>query len=266
MSDGFFRVLAVGDVVGENGTETVRRHLWNLRKETDADFTVVNGENAAKGNGILPETAETLFRSGADVITGGNHSFRRREIYPYLEDHPYLLRPSNFPSSCPGNGYCVAETAGVRVLVINLLGTVYSESMACPFACAERILEREKGTYDLAVCDFHAEATSEKAALAYDFDGRLTAVFGTHTHVQTNDPTVLPQGCGFVTDLGMTGAADSILGVRKDIVIRKLKTKMPVRFEEAVGKETLLCGALFTVDKKTKRTERVELIRRTYTL
>lgn len=266
MNDGYFRLLAIGDVVGDSGTETVRKHLWSVRKELCADLTVLNGENAASGNGLLPETADELFRSGADIITGGNHTFRRRELYSYLDDCETLLRPANYPSSCPGSGYCIRPFSGLRVLVLNLLGTVYTESLENPFETADRIFERERGNFDLAVCDLHAEATSEKIAFAYDFDGKITAVFGTHTHVQTNDPTVLPNGSGFLTDLGMTGDRDSVLGVRKENVIRKFRTKMPVRFDQATGKDTVLCGALFTVDKNTKKTVRVELVRRTYTL
>ena len=266
MNETFFRLLAIGDVVGENGTETIRRHLWEIRKELKADLTVLNGENAASGNGLVPDTAEELFRSGADIITGGNHTFRRRELYDYLDDCENILRPANYPASCPGRGYQIGSFSGMNVLVLNLLGTVYGESLENPFETADRILLREKGKYDLAFCDFHAEATSEKTAFAYDFDGKITAVFGTHTHVQTNDPTVLSGGSGYLTDLGMTGTVDSVLGVRKEIVIRKFRTKMPVRFDAATGKDTVLCGALFTIEKNTKKTVRVELVRRTYTL
>lgn len=266
MENRIFRILAVGDVVGKHGTECIRRFLPSLSKELRADFVVVNGENSAVGNGITPESAETLRYAGADVVTGGNHSFRRREIYDYLDDTPSVLRPADYPSAAPGFGSCIVRAGGLSVLVMNLLGTVYMESLENPFETAERILTREIGKYDLAICDFHGEATSEKKAFAHHFDGRFAVVFGTHTHVQTNDPTILPKGTGYVTDLGMTGIEDSVLGVKKEVVIRKFLTKMPTRFEEADGDEVLLCGALFEYDRDAKKTVNVSLVRKNYRL
>ena len=251
MNNGIIKILAVGDVVGRCGSEYIRKNLWRIRKENGIDICIVNGENSAPGNGITKESAQLLFVSGADIITTGNHVFRRSEVYTYLDDCEKVIRPANYPKSSPGFGYGVFDISGVKVLCMNLLGTVYSESLACPFDTAQSILDREKGNYDIAICDIHAEATSEKLALAYDFDGRINIVFGTHTHIQTNDARVLPGGTGYITDLGMTGVLESVLGVKKEIVIKKLRTKMPVRFEEADGK-CIFNGAVFEYDTNKK--------------
>lgn len=245
------KILAVGDVVGIGGTEFIRKNLWNIRKEHKIDVTVLNGENAASGNGLDRDTAETLFASGADVITSGNHIWHRRETKNFIDDCEYILRPANYPSDCPGQGYAVFDSFGTRVLVISLLGNVYmGDSFDCPFRTADRILERNKGGYDVCVVDFHAEATSEKAALAKYLDGRASVVFGTHTHVQTNDARVFPLGTGFVTDVGMTGVYDSILGVKNECILEKFLTKMPVKFEEPSGKIMFNAG-VFDIEEKT---------------
>jgi metallophosphoesterase (TIGR00282 family) len=252
MKNGIVKILAVGDVVGKCGSEYIRKNLWRIRKELDIDICIVNGENSAVGNGITKESSGLLFVSGADIITTGNHVFRRGEVYTHLDDCEKILRPANYPKGAYGFGHGVFDIGGVRVLCMNLLGTVYMESLFCPFETAKSILDREKDNYDIAICDIHAEATSEKLAFAYDFDGKIDIVFGTHTHIQTNDARVLPCGTGYITDLGMTGTEDSVLGVKKEIVIKKLKTKMPVRFEEAEGK-AVFCGAVFEYDMNTKR-------------
>ncbi len=255
------KILAVGDVVGENGTEYIRRHLWNIRKENHIDFTVLNGENAAKGNGLDKDTAETLLASGADVITTGNHIWKKHAMKHVIDDLVYVLRPANYPQVCPGAGHLIYEVNGFRVLVVNLLGNVYMpDAFESPFLTADRILAQNDGLYDAAVFDFHAEATSEKAALAKYLDGRVSAVFGTHTHVQTNDACVLSAGTGFVTDVGMVGANDSILGVKNECILEKFLTQMPVRFDEAAG-ETLFCGVVFDIDENTGLCTSARLIR-----
>ena len=209
------RILAVGDVVGENGTEYIRRRLWSIRKENRIDFTVLNGENAAKGNGLDIDTAEVLLASGADVITSGNHIWKKHAMKHIIDDLPYVLRPANYPRVCPGTGHVIYEVNGVRILVANLLGNVYMpDAFESAFLTADRILAQNEGSYDAAVFYIHAEATSEKAALAKYLYGRASGVFGTHTHVQTNDACVLQAGTGFVTDVGMVGSNDSILGVK----------------------------------------------------
>lgn len=252
MSNKTVRFMAVGDVVGKNGTEFIKKNLWDIRSRYAVDAVIINGENSAPGNGITRESAETLFVSGADIITTGNHVFRRNEVYTYLDDTPKVLRPANYPASVPGFGSGVFELCGMRVLIMNLLGNVYMESLENPFVTAARILEREKDNYDMAICDIHAEATSEKLAFAHYFDGKIHMVFGTHTHVQTNDAKVLPCGTGYITDLGMTGPVDSVLGVKKEIIINRFITKMPSRFEEAPG-ETQFNAAIFEFDTVTKK-------------
>ena len=212
-----------------------------------------------------PETdstrrAPTGCCGGCDVLTGGNHIFRKKEIRHYLDESEIVVRPANYPYGTPGNGYTIFGVNGFNILIINLLGTIYMESLACPFMTADRILEREKGRYDLAVLDFHAEATSEKIALGRYLDGRISAVWGTHTHVATADNQVLPKGSGYVTDLGMSGPPDGVLGIRADIIIEKLRTKLPVKFEFAEG-ATEVNGVIFALDTdsgKCVSTERVK--------
>lgn len=256
------KILALGDVVGSEGVAYLEKgsRLRKLIRDTGALLTIVNGENSADGNGITRNSAESLFDAGADIITGGNHTWKQKDIYQALDDEEYLVRPANYPSEAPGNGYVIADTGRTRVLVMNLLGTVYMDPVYPPVDTAEKILKNEKGRYDIAVCDLHAEATSEKLFFARHFDGRISAVFGTHTHVQTADNRVLPGGTGFITDLGMCGSAAGILGVRTDCVEHKFMVKTPVRFEPASG-DCGLCGALFEIDEnsgKCTSCERIE--------
>ncbi len=253
------KILTIGDIVGECGTSFIRKHLDSIRKEYNADMIIANGENAAKGNGLDISTAETLFDSGVDVITSGNHIWNKHEMQKRIDDFPNILRPANYPGECPGNGYVIFNAGNVKVLVISLLGCVYLDAMASPFDTAKRILEREKGNFDVSVIDFHAEATSEKAALAYYLEGSVNAVVGTHTHVQTNDARILPNGTAFITDLGMTAAEDSILGVKTECILYKFKTNMPTRFEQADGR-VKFCGALITINDSTFKTENIQAI------
>lgn len=255
-----FRLLALGDVVGESACLALRRRLPSLRKELGADLVVANGENSAARNGIRPETAELLYAAGVDLVTTGNHVFRRREIYDFLDGAGSLLRPCNFPGSCPGRGYTVLNISGLRVLAVNLLGTLFMEALASPFETMEKILRAEEGKYDFAICDLHAEATSEKRAFACHFDGRLSAVFGTHTHVQTADETVLPGGTGFLTDLGMCGSTRGVLGMKKEIAVSRFLTHMPTPYETETG-DMEAQGALFEIDPTTGRCLSVERVR-----
>lgn len=252
------RVLAVGDVVGSCGCELLRQRLPVLKKHYAIDIAIVNGENSADGNGVTPQSAEHIFQSGADVITTGNHTFRRREIYGELDRTPFLLRPGNYPASAPGRGWCLLDRGSYRVAVLNLMGVVYMENLRCPFEEADRMVReaREAGA-GAVFLDFHAEATSEKKALGYYLDGRISALFGTHTHVQTADNGILPGGTGYITDLGMTGPSGSVLGVEPKLAIRKMKEKLPVRFEYAKG-PAFLNGCMFTVDLSTGKTTETE--------
>lgn len=245
------RILAVGDVVGVGGTEYIRRNLWKIRKAYNIDFTVLNGENAAKGNGLDSDTAKTLLTCGADIITSGNHIWNKHEMRHFIEDEALVLRPANYPEACPGSGHFICDMFGTKILVISLIGNVYMpDAFTSPFDTALKLLEKYKGEYDISVIDFHAEATSEKMALAKYLDGKVGVIFGTHTHIQTNDAKILPGGTGYITDAGMTGVYDSILGVKNECILEKFLTKMPVRFEEPSG-EIQFNAAYFDIDTKT---------------
>ncbi len=241
-----FRILALGDVCGEAGVEILRRKLWSLRKLYGADFVVANGENAA-GNGIKPAQARELFDAGADVVTLGNHALGRREIADVLEDMPHLLRPANWPASAPGEGVTVYDTGKARVCVIDLIGRVgMSVGADSPFDAADRLLAAYRERADIFVVDFHGEATSEKCAMAYHLDGRASVLFGTHTHVATADERIFPGGLGYITDLGMTGAADSVIGVKWEQSLAFFRGDMLVRFEPS-DRAPRIQGALFTL-------------------
>ncbi len=252
--------MAVGDVVGTAGLDMLSRHLRSLQKLRQVSFTVVNGENAS-GVGLTPRQAEDIFAAGADVITLGNHSFSRKEILNYLDDNRYILRPANFAPQVPGRGYGLYETAFGTVLVMNLIGRCTMDfGPDNPFFTADRILKENPGYITLV--DMHAEATSEKLAMARYLDGRAAAVWGTHTHVQTSDATVSAAGTGYITDLGMTGAVDSILGIKPEQAVSRFLGDPPSRFEAQTGPAKLEC-ALFTMDSATGRCTQAEALRLT---
>jgi len=252
-----FNILALGDIVGPAAIEYVCSNLWKIRKENSISLVVANAENASVGNGLTKEDARALLEGGVDVITSGNHIWKWKDIYAMLDDNDYILRPCNYPSTNPGKGYSVINADGVSVLVVNVQGNVFMESLACPFASVSSVLEKNKGKYDLAIMDIHAEATSEKIALAHYFDGKIAAVFGTHTHVQTADEQILKNGTGYITDLGMCGVQGEALGVKAESVIKRLTAKMPVKFELADGKITIN-GCIFGINAQKKRTELVK--------
>ena len=249
-------ILMIGDVVAHNGVAYLRKVLPPLRRERKIDLVIANGENSADGNGITPESADELFLAGVDIITTGNHAFRRREIYDLMDSEPYLLRPANYPAGTVGKGWCIYDMGRVQVCVANLIGTAYMESMDCPFRTADRILA-ETADAQIHIFDFHAESSGEKRALGFYLDGRASIVAGTHTHVQTADASVLPHGTGYITDLGMTGPIQSVLGVKPELIIAKMKQKMPVRFETADG-DPMMNGVLFRVDEHIGQTVQVE--------
>ena len=253
-------VLAVGDVVSQAGLDFLERRLPRLKRELGVHFTVVNGENAA-GIGLLPRQAEAILDSGADVVTLRNHTWSKMQIADYLDDAPCVLRPANFSQRLPGRGYGVFDgPRGLRIGVMNLIGRVeLNPNAENPFTTADRLLAQEDA--DIVLVDFHAEATSEKLALVWYLDGRVSAVWGTHTHVPTADGKILPKGTGHVTDLGMTGPANSILGIRPEQSINIFLGGLPQRYEAAPGK-CKLESVLFTIDTNTKqciRTQRVDL-------
>lgn len=254
------KILALGDVVGEQALRYLATELPTKRRALGADLVIVNGENVCDVRGISPAAADALIEYGADIITSGNHVFDRRDIYDYLDRSKTLLRPINYPAECPGEGARIVTSAdGWRILVINVSGCAFMDALANPFASVEHALEGMRGKYDMAVLDIHAEATSEKLALARYFDGRIAVIFGTHTHVATADEQVLPLGTGYITDLGMTGPVDGILGVCADDVIFKSRTHLPRRFTVASG-EIRAHGALFEVDPVTGRTKSVKRV------
>ncbi len=244
------KILALGDVVGSESVEYLLSKLHGFIRENQIDFTVANGENSAAFNGIDESSANALLNAGVDVITTGNHVYRIERFKDYLDESRFVIRPANYPSSCAGNGYTVIDCGFKRILVMNALGQLNTTNVDSPFEAIEKILEKEKGNYDISLLDIHAEVTSEKAAVARYFDGRITAVFGTHTHVQTNDAQILPIGTAFITDLGMCGPTNSVLGIRSDIIINRLRLHATDRFEYAKG-NILAQGALFTLNDNT---------------
>ncbi len=257
------RILAVGDVCGSVGCEYVRKVLPALKKDKDIDIVIINAENSADGNGTTPFSADYLLSLGADVLTGGNHSFRRTEFSEYLDQNDFVLRPHNLGNDKSGKGYCLLDCGKTSVAVINLSGKIYLEKLSadCPFKTADELIERaKKDGAKIILVDFHAEATSEKRALGLYLDGKVSAVFGTHTHVQTADEQILQNGTGYITDLGMTGVIDSVLGVKKEIIINRLKSNDMSKFELAEG-ECSLCGCIFETDEtgKTVKIERIKV-------
>ena len=252
-----FKVLAVGDVVGGPGMERIRRHLRQLKRTTGADFVVVNGENASVV-GITPSQAEDILDAGADAITLGNHSFSKREITAYLDESSRIVRPANYAPQVPGKGWTVLESRFGAVTLIDLIGRCGMDyGPDNPFLMIEKILKQVDTRFILV--ELHAEATSEKLAMGYLLDGRVSAVWGTHTHVPTADARVLPKGTGYVTDLGMTGPRDSVLGIRPDLSIAKFRGDLPERYRWAEG-PTKLEGVLFTLDSQTGKCLRAERV------
>ncbi len=258
------KVLAVGDICSPDGCEFALHTIPRIKREENIDFTIVNGENSAAGNGITPSSAETLFAAGADVITGGNHTLRRSEFYDMLDTNPFVLRPHNLKETDIGSGYCLFDMGKHSAAVINLSGQIYLERVNAdnPFKCIDKLIEkaRRDGAKYIFV-DFHAEATSEKRAMGFYLDGKVSAVFGTHTHVQTADAQILPQGTGYITDLGMTGVINSILGVKNEIIINRLKDNDMSRFEQASG-GCMLNGCVFDIDDTTGLAKSVKLIKK----
>ena len=245
------RILAVGDVVGDGGVAYLRRHLPPLRRLHDVHFTVVNGENAAC-NGLLPRQAEDIFSAGADVITMGNHTWDKQQIVDFMEENRYIIRPANYTAKAPGRGWGIYDgPRGLRIRVVNLIGRCEMDSnFDNPFSKMDEILKAD--TADVTLVDFHGEASSEKGAMAWYLDGRAQALWGTHTHVPTADTRVLPKGLGFVTDLGMTGPSQGVIGIRPAQAINRFLGGLPQRFQPADG-PCLLNAVLFTIDTNTRR-------------
>lgn len=251
------RILAIGDIVAADGREFIYNNLGRIKNKYQIDYCIANGENAANTNGITVDIANTLLRSGVDVITLGNHTFANKEYEQVLEEIHQVIRPINFPDETEGSGYFVDDLGYIRIGVINAIGRINMDPVDCPFRATEKALREIKEKADIILIDFHSETSSEKLAFGNYFDGKVTAVFGTHTHVQTADEHILPNGTGYISDLGMTGVRDSILGVKKEIIMDMYYTRKKFRFEKAEG-EVWFCGAIFEIDDETKMVTGVE--------
>jgi metallophosphoesterase (TIGR00282 family) len=253
------KILFIGDIVGNPGRKAAKEIIPALRKELDIDFCISNCENAAGGSGITYVVAQELYRCGIDAITLGNHTWSKKEISNFIDSDHKLVRPANYPGILPGKGSTVISNEKGSMGVINLMGRIYMDIIDCPFRAAEREIEYLKSFVKVILVDMHAEATSEKCALAWYLDGRVSCVIGTHTHVQTSDERILPCGTGFLTDAGMTGPRDGVIGVEKDIIIEKFLKNVPVRFEVAKG-DVQLNGVVLDVDETTGRTKAIKRI------
>ncbi len=255
------RILVVGDIHGKPGREILRALLPRLRREHEAAFVIANGENAAGGAGISPDVVQEIFEAGVDVVTGGNHTWHNRDAYELLDGDPRLLRPLNYPVGVPGRGATVAQAKnGQRVGVLNLQGRVFMAQIEDPFRIGRAEADRLRETTPVIIVDFHAEATSEKIALGWYLDGRVSAVIGTHTHVQTADERVLPGGTAYLTDVGMTGPRDGVIGMAKEGILERFLTQLPVRFQVAKG-PAQLNAAVVDIDERTGRARAIARIR-----
>ena len=263
-------ILAIGDVIGSAGVEFLQNNLWKFRRANNIDCVVANGENTAagNGNGIDIKSADLLIESGVDIITAGNHIWQKKEIHAYLDEKNYIIRPANFSDKLPGAGYTILNISGYKILFANFLGNVYLDSgitsygLASPFETADKIFAREKDNFDFAVIDIHAEATGEKIAFAKYIDANYKAslIFGTHTHVQTADEQILKNGAGYITDLGMTGAFDSILGMKNESIIQRYVTRMSAKFE--LCEENIeLWGVIAKINEGTFKCEQIQRVR-----
>ena len=256
------KILCIGDVVSRSGRECVREHLGRIVREKDISLTVINGENLSHGRGISRNSYDEMMGLGVNGFTLGNHTWNCKDAISLLSYQDNIIRPANFSKSAPGRGSMILKTkSGEKVGFINVLGRTYMEPVSCPFEAVDREISRLKAETNIIFVDFHAEATSEKIALGWHLDGKVSAVFGTHTHVQTSDEVILPKSTGYITDLGMTGAFYSVLGMERSPVIRKFITGMPQKFEVAEGKARF-CGCIFDVDKDGKCTgiERIDIM------
>lgn len=251
------KVLFLGDVFGKPGREILKKKLPSLVEENNVDFIIANGENAAGGIGITPDICETLLYMGVDIITSGNHIYKKREIYDYIERQPRLLKPANYPPSTPGSGYHIMfDKKNNKIAVINICGRVFIDYFDCPFRTIDKILSNVRKETPVIIVDFHAEVTSEKVAMGWYLDGRVSAVVGTHTHVQTADERILPGGTAYITDVGMVGPRNSVIGVKKENIIKKFLTMMPQKFTVSED-DYLVNGVVININEKNGRAESI---------
>jgi len=259
MSD-LVRIFFIGDIVGNPGRIAVRELLPDIMQRYAVDIVIANGENAAGGFGITPAIAEELIGLKIDVITSGNHIWDKKEIIDYIKDKKWLLRPANYPEDTPGFGWSIITTnSNIKIGIINLCGRVFMDNLDCPFRAAREIIKEIEQETPVIVLDMHAETTSEKAAMGWFLDGRISAVIGTHTHVQTADERILPRGTAFITDAGMTGSINSVIGMQKEIVLERFLTQMPRKFEVAT-KDMVLQGVLVSIASKSGKAEAIERV------
>ena len=256
------RVLFIGDIVGKPGREAIKIFLSSLQEEYRIDVTIANAENAAGGNGLTKEIAMELYDAGIQFLTMGNHVWDQRAIMNYIEHEPRLVRPANYPMGAPGKGYGFVRAAGRKIGILNLAGRTFLPPLDDPFSGAIKWINQITQETPIIVVDFHAEATSEKVALGWFLDGRVSAVLGTHTHVQTADARLLQNGTAYITDVGMTGPRDSVLGIKKEIIINRFLTQLPVKFELANG-PVQLNAVVLDIDNDTGKTQHIEAIQRT---
>ncbi len=252
------RLLFLGDVVGEGGCNFLMKKLPEYKRNNKIDVCIANGENSAQGNGVTPKSIEMMLDSGVDMVTLGNHTYKRIEIMEYLERDVPVVRPFNYPSGAPGKGVGIIDKGRYRLAVVNMLGTVYSDPLGNPFNEMETALKETDGCKTVIV-DFHAEATAEKRAMGFFLDGKVTAVLGTHTHVQTADEQLLPKGTAYITDVGMTGPVQSVLGIEPELTIKKFRSNLPVRFQNAGG-EYSMSGCIIEFDEKTGKAASIERV------
>ena len=253
-------VLVIGDIVGKAGCRAVFATLNKLKQKNQADFVIANGENASEGKGITPADAEDLFKSGVDVITSGNHIWQKKEILDILKSDSRLLRPENYPVGVPGSGNCVAKVRDISIGVCNLEGRVYLSNIRCPFKVGRDTVTRMRKDTNILIVDFHAESPEEKEALAIYLDGRVSAVVGTHTHVQTADERILPKGTGYITDIGMTGPKDSCIGMDSAIALKRGLTQMPLKMEVA-NTTAEIHGVCLKIDISSGKTLSIERVK-----
>lgn len=252
-------ILFIGDIYGNPGRKAVKEFVPKLKKEHQIDFCIANGENSAAGSGITYSIAQELYKAGIDCITMGNHTWSKKEILNFIDSEDNIVRPANYPANVPGRGYTIIKSNGKELAVLNLMGRVYMDSIECPFLTADRVIKEIKEKTKVVFVDMHAEATSEKIALAWYLDGRVCCVAGTHTHVQTADERILPFGTSLISDVGMTGPYDGIIGVERDLIIERFITRMPQKFEVAKGK--IQFSAIYLeVDDKTGQCLKIERI------
>ena len=254
------KILMVGDVFGRAGRRAFAEHTAKIKREKNIDVVVVNGENAAHGKGLTLPTFNALLSGGADIITTGNHVWDKKDVLEFIDREPFLLRPANYPANTPGKGFCIYPYKAKNIGVINLQGRIFMNPLDCPFTRAEEILREIRRECDIILVDFHAEATSEKMAMAYFLDGKINALAGTHTHVQTADERILPKGTAYITDLGMTGPIDSIIGVNPLPVVEQFLSCRLNKFEPAEG-SCIYCGLIIEIDDKNNRTLNAERVR-----